>query len=170
MGELEAMRELEAAWANFFIAEVGAAAALSGLVIVAISINLQRILAFPQLPGRAAEMLIMLVGALLASSLGLMPGQSIKLFGLEITGAGLLMTVPPIVIQARVLPLMKTQPVTWWLWRLIIALCAGLPILIGGVHLIAGASSGFYWVAAGIMLTLAATVWNSWVLLVEILR
>ena len=58
------------------VAEVGAAAALSGLVIVAISINLQRILSFPQLPGRAAEMLIMLVGTLLASSFALMPGQA----------------------------------------------------------------------------------------------
>jgi hypothetical protein len=26
------------------------------------------------------------------------------------------------------------------------------------------------WVAAGVLVTLAATVWNSWVLLVEILR
>ena len=34
------MNEIAAGWANFFIAEVGAAAALSGLVIVAISINL----------------------------------------------------------------------------------------------------------------------------------
>jgi hypothetical protein len=56
--------ETAAAWASFFVAEVGAAAALNGLVIVAISINIQRILSFPQLPGRAAEMLIMLVGAL----------------------------------------------------------------------------------------------------------
>lgn len=60
------MDEIGAGWANFFVAEVGASAALSGLVIVAISINLQRILSFPQLPGRAAEMLILLVGALLA--------------------------------------------------------------------------------------------------------
>jgi hypothetical protein len=34
-------------WQSFFSAEVGAAAALAGLVAVAISINLARILAFP---------------------------------------------------------------------------------------------------------------------------
>jgi len=164
------MGEIEAAWANFFVAEVGAAAALSGLVIVAISINLQRILSFPQLPGRAAEMLIMLVGALFASSFALMPGQPLNVLGGEIFGAGLLMTVPPIVIQARQIPVMKAQPVTWWLWRFVIALSSGVPVLIGGVYLLGGASSGLYWVAAGIMLTLAATVWNAWVLLVEILR
>lgn len=164
------MDEVGTAWANFFIAEVGAAAALSGLVIVAISINLQRILSFPQLPGRAAEMLILLVGALLACSFALIPAQPPKVFGGEILGAGLLMTVLPIGIQARQLPIMKTQPVNWWLWRHLIALCAGLPVLIGGFCLLAGAGSGRYWLAAGILATLAATVWNAWVLLIEILR
>ena len=74
------------------------------------------------------------------------------------------------VIQARQIPVMKAQPVTWWLWRFVIALCSGIPVLVGGVYLLAGASGGLYWVAAGIMLTLAATVWNAWVLLIEILR
>ncbi len=164
------MGEIAAAWANFFVAEVGATAALSGLVIVAISINLQRILSFPQLPGRAAEMLIMLVGALFASSFALMPGQPLNVLGGEMLGAGLLMTAPPIAIQAQQIPVLKSQPMTWWLWRFVIALCGGVPVLIGGGYLLAGASSGLYWVAAGIMLTLAATVWNAWVLLVEILR
>jgi hypothetical protein len=164
------MDAVGAAWGNFFVAEVGAAAALSGLVIVAISINLQRILSFPHLPGRAAEMLIMLVGALLACSFGLMPDQPLKLLGGEVLGTGLFMTASPIVNQARHLSLIRTQPLTWSLWRLLVALCAGLPVLIGGCYLIAGSSSGLYWVAVGVLVTLAATVWNSWVLLVEILR
>lgn len=164
------MAEIGAAWANFFVAQVGAVAALSGLVIVAISINLQRILSFPQLPGRAAEMLITLVGALLACSFALMPGQPMKVFGGEVFGAGLLMTASPIIIQARQIPVMRTQPITWWLWRLVVALCAGVPVLIGSLYLIAGGSGGIYWIAAGVLTTLAATVWNSWVLLVEILR
>ena len=159
-----------APWANFLIAEVGATAALTGLIIVAVSINLQHILSFPQLPGRAAEMLIMLVGALLVCSFGLMPGQSVEMLGGEIVAVGLLMTVAPIVIQARQLPVLKTQPLTWWLWRSIVALCAAVPVLLGGLYLVAGASHGLYWVAAGVLVTLAATVWNAWVLLIEILR
>jgi hypothetical protein len=164
------MDEIAARWANFFVAEVGAAAALSGLIIVAISINLQRILSFPQLPGRAAEMLILLVGALSACSLALMPGQPLKVLGAEILGAGLLMTGAPLVIQARQLPVMKTQPLTWWIWRGLIGVCAGLPVLIGGCVLISGANGGLYWLAAGVLVTFAATVWNAWILLVEILR
>jgi hypothetical protein len=164
------MDEIATGWANFFTAEVGAAAALSGLIIVAISINLQRILSFPQLPGRAAEMLILLVGALTACSFALMPGQPLKVLGGEILGAGLLMTGAPLVIQARQLPVMKTQPLTWWIWRSLVGVCAGLPVLIGGCVLISGTSGGLYWLAAGVLVTFAATVWNAWVLLVEILR
>jgi hypothetical protein len=157
-------------WTDFFVAEVGATAALLGLIIVAVSINLQRILQFPQLPGRAAEMLIMLTGALLACSFALMPGQTLFQFGVEVTLVGLFMTVSPIVIQARQISLMKTQPLTWWLWRHLIGLCSSVPVLIGGIYLLNGAAGGVYWVAGGVLATLAATVWSAWVLLVEILR
>ena len=159
-----------ASWTDFFVAEVGASAAFSGLLIVAISINLQRILAYPQLPGRAAEMLIMLVGALLACSFGLVPGQPMKLLGIEICAIGFAMAAAPLAIQAKSLVAVKNQPVSWWLWRMITALCASLPFLIGGAYLFVGNADGMYWIAAGVLITLAATVWNSWILLIEILR
>src|ERR1039457_5121174 len=38
------------AWGSFLAAEVGAGAALTGLLFVAVSINLARILSFPKLP------------------------------------------------------------------------------------------------------------------------
>jgi hypothetical protein len=42
------------AWHDFFVGSMGASAALTGLLFVAISINLEQILKFPNLPGRAA--------------------------------------------------------------------------------------------------------------------
>jgi hypothetical protein len=44
-----------AGWENFFVAQVGAAAALSGLVFVAVSTSLPRIVANKHLRGRAPE-------------------------------------------------------------------------------------------------------------------
>jgi hypothetical protein len=55
-------------WAAFFSAELAALAALTGFVVVAIPINLSRILAYPHLPTRAGEALIGPVGAIIATA------------------------------------------------------------------------------------------------------
>jgi hypothetical protein len=45
-------------WNTLLSVRAGAAATLTGLVFVAVSINLSKILTFPGLPGRAAESLL----------------------------------------------------------------------------------------------------------------
>src|SRR6202046_3522250 len=66
-------------WHDFFIAAAGATAALSGLIFVAVSINLRDILAeekkigSPYLTGRALESLVALLGVLAISLVGLDP-------------------------------------------------------------------------------------------------
>ena len=71
-------------WDSFFVAQVGATAALTGLLFVAISINLQTILKYPWLPALAGETFLVLAVALVISTLGLVLGQSSRLFGAEI--------------------------------------------------------------------------------------
>ena len=164
------MNEVANGWADFFVAEVGAAAALSGLVIVAISINLQRILTYPQLPGRAAESLFTLISALLVASVGLIPHQSAHTLGLEVTAIGLGLAASSATVQLRAIALVKGQPVKWWLPRFAISLSTATPMVIGGIQLMTGMPDGSYWIAAGILLSLVAGVYNTWVLLVEILR
>jgi len=79
------------AWTDFAVAVAGAAAALSGLLFVAVSINLSRILAFPNLPARAGQTLIMLVTPLVVALLVLIPDQRHDLLGVELlAGAALL--------------------------------------------------------------------------------
>src|ERR1700749_2417336 len=73
-----------AAWTGFFTAVTSAAAALAGLLFVAVSINLDSILkGTSMLPARAAETLAMLLFVLISSALALVP-QDVELLGAEI--------------------------------------------------------------------------------------
>jgi len=77
-------------WNNFLVSELGAAAALTGLLFVAVSINLARILQFSHLPTRAAEALLALLSVLVVTTFALIPQQSPRAHGIEIGAIGLL--------------------------------------------------------------------------------
>ncbi len=155
-------------WSDFYLAQVGAAGALAGLVIVAVSINLARILEQPQLPGRAAETLIQLVAVLVLASLGLAPDQPGWAVGGEAVLTGLLALGVSLRLQSR--SWRRGDPPEWRWPRLIWALMANAPLATGGALLIRGDAVGLYWIAGGMILSLLAGVANAWVLLVEILR
>jgi hypothetical protein len=55
--------------------QAGAAATLTGLVFVALSINLTRIVTFPGLPGRAAESMLHFLEVFLIATMALIPSQ-----------------------------------------------------------------------------------------------
>src|ERR1700733_4585899 len=71
------------AWHDYFIAQAGASAALAGLLFVALSINIERILKSPWLPPRAALTMLVLVGSLIEALLALWPHQSMLAIGVE---------------------------------------------------------------------------------------
>jgi drug/metabolite transporter (DMT)-like permease len=62
-------------WQDLFVASAGASAALTGLVFVAVSVNIERILKFEGLPERALQTLVMLLGAVLISLAALSPAR-----------------------------------------------------------------------------------------------
>ena len=164
------MNEIQTAdWANFFVAEVGASAALTGLIVVAISINLTRILAHKYLPGRAAEALILIGGVLVVMSAALVPHQPIAVFGLETLAVALAMLMAPVVIQTRAFRA-KVMPNWRVTVRAILTAMPSLAMVTAGLLLISGHPSALYWIAAGAILCLISGVISSWALLIEILR
>jgi hypothetical protein len=155
-------------WENFFVAEVGAAAALTGLVFVAVSINLARILAIDHLPERAGETLLVLVGVLVVATFGLVPGQSGATLGWEVAATGALVWCAAVKMQTRAYQNVRAR--RWLLSRVITTQAATVPFVTGGTLLVLGRESALSWVLAGVLASFGSAILNAWVLLVEILR
>ena len=156
-------------WYGFFQATAGASATLIGMLVVAISINLGRILSIAHLPGRAAGALVPLAGALVISILAFVPGQPPAMFGVEacLTGAAIWVMTGLMLLSSR----SQAGRPPGWLWsHLLLGQAQSLPFVIAGAMLILGASRGLYWIVPGLVFAILGGVLNTWVLLVEILR
>jgi len=156
------------AWHDFFIGTIGAAAALTGLLFVAISINLDQVLKYPGLPGRAAGTLGMLVGALVVSGFALAPGQSNRVLGIEIVTVGSVVAVQAVWVSRG-----TGEPGDRRSWRIehvATLLLPSIGLIVGGISLGVSEGGGLYWVLGGIVLAFVSASVNAWVLLVEIKR
>jgi hypothetical protein len=159
-----------AAWRTFFLAMIGAAATLTGLLFVSVSINLDRILSGGKfLPARARETLASLVLIVAYSSLTLVP-QSIVALGIEI----LLLAAPLLAatLWDQIDHLMSStgDPVVWSVSRIAATGMGTLPATLAGASLIARWGGGFYLLVPASLLGIIGAVYSAWVLLVEIAR
>lgn len=138
-------------------------------MFVAISINVDRILKLPGIPERALETVLLLLAVLLVSIVGLIPGQSNDALGAEFLALGLVFGGVIGRLERRSLP-QTPQPPSQVAMRLFLIVAATLPMILGGVSLLAESGGGLYWIVAGIVFATAGGVANAWVLMVEILR
>ncbi|HEY1738836.1 MAG TPA: hypothetical protein VGI86_09010 [Acidimicrobiia bacterium] len=157
-------------WNTFLEAQVGASAALTGLVFVALSINLASIIEAPQLVHRAAEALVVLVSPVLIGLGVLAPASSLRSIGVTVLVlAGIAAAIVNLLlVRGRVHA--RGRPVREFRVRVIGAELAVLPAVVGSVMLIANSRSGLRAVALGAVFSIAAGMIDAWVLLVEILR
>jgi modulator of FtsH protease len=155
-------------WKDFFAAVSGAAAALAGLLFVALSINLTRIIN-RGIVDRAAETLILLSSVLTVGLLGLIP-QSPTAFGCELLAAASLTWGVGTYLHAKALRFRLYDTTFHVFLRVTFAQSATLPLLIGAVTLLLRRGGGLYWLAAGLILPLLVSMINAWILLVEIMR
>lgn len=157
-------------WSNFYVASAGASAALAGLVIVAISVNVKSILKYPALPERAAATIGLLVLVLAAASAGLIRAQPPTALGAELLALGLLGSMPQLLSVRAALRLAPRPPWSRQAYALLSGQIVVIPVLVGGVLLAAASPSGYYWVAVAVILGYIVAILNAWVLLVEVLR
>jgi hypothetical protein len=158
-------------WGNFFLGELGAAAALAGLLFVAVSVNQARILALGRMADRGLEALAMLLLVVIVASLPLIPGQPPRMLGGEVLVLGIATLLGLLPLQRaymlhvdpphrrRSMQMVQTNRV------------AVLVITLGGAVLLwRGDFDGLYLLPVGILMTFAAVGFNAWVLLIEINR
>lgn len=158
-------------WETFFAAEVGASAALPGLIFVGISINLTRILSLPRLlPNRALQSLIVLLSILLVSSLVLVPGQPVLLIGIEVLVTGLSAWTIVTVLSVNIVRESNTQYRRAHVSNLLLNQIVMLPYMIADIIMLVRGEDGLYWLVPAVIFSLIKAIADAWVLLVEINR
>jgi hypothetical protein len=162
------------AWHEFFVAAAGAAAALSGLIFVAVSINLRAILGEEKkigssyLTGRALESLAALLIILGISLVGLDPSIGRVVFAVFLIFCAAGSAVSPI-RAAAAYHSSHIKPVAYNL-RLFLACLLAAGYAAGGITLIAQAGGGLHWLPFAFLLAVSIAASNAWILLVEVLR
>jgi hypothetical protein len=161
---------LATSWSDFSVAVVGASAALTGLLFVAVSINIEQILAIGTLAGRALSTMILFVIPLVVGVLVLVPDQSATALGLELGGTGLAAGGCLLWIN-RPAGRGELEPRWGWLLlRLLPSVTIAVFLVLAGAGLITRAGGGLYWVAPAIIEAFIGGLATVWVLLVEIRR
>jgi hypothetical protein len=157
-------------WENFLLAEVGASAALAGLIFVAVSINLNRIISIPKLPNRAFESLLVLLTVLIVSSLLLVPGQSISIVGVEVLVIGFLVWIMMIFNDVKIWQNTETVYKGRYILLIFFNQLTMLPYLVAGVILFFTGLIGLYWLVPAVIFSFIKALADAWVLLIEINR
>jgi hypothetical protein len=159
------------AWATFFQGELGAAAALAGLLFVSVSINQARILELGRMADRGLEALVILFLVILVASLPLIPGQPLRLLGAEIIVLAAIALTATVLLQRVYLKLVE-EPHRSGTKKMIATNRVAISVIViaGLVLVFRGDGAGVYLLPLGILLSLFGAGASAWVLLIEINR
>lgn len=157
------------AWTDFNVAMAGATAALAGLVIVAASVNIDKIIRAGTLTARLGAAIASLILALVASAVALVPAIDAVLYGV----AGLVGTLVAGAFQAHAMRVIAHDDDPEQRARAAKSVLGLVPIatyLLGGVLLVLANATGLVLVAVGCLLAVISAIIVSWIVLVEVLR
>lgn len=155
---------------EFYVAAAGAAAALAGLVIVALSVNVKEVIDIPGMSTRAAAAISLLVAATVISLASLVE-QPPFWTGVEIVVSGAVALTFAIISMAKLAKQRADWMALWSaLFRTGIAAIPALLFILGGVLVLIGIEGVGAVVALGTILAIVVAVINAWVVLIEIRR
>jgi hypothetical protein len=159
-----------AQWSSFLAAQTSAAAALTGLLFVSLSINLGQIVQTPHLASRAGKTVVTLAAVLLVCTLCLVPGQTATRAGWATLCIGVVAWICITRLQFSADHRNKYVTLRQRMLHHVLAQASGLPFMTCGVSLLLRRGGGFHWLVAGVVASFVAALVDAWVLLVEIQR
>ena len=162
-------------WSEFALGQLGASAALLGLVFVGLSINLRDIVRSGILVNRAGETVIVLGSVLVSATVVVIPAQSRGALSAELLTVAVATFAVVWRLQrgarARTSEDQRSgQPRSSLIFRRALGLGAQVLLAAGAITLAVEAGGGLYWWPAGVLAAYVSALTNAWVLLIEILR
>lgn len=157
-------------WSTLFSAETSASAALTGLLFVSLSINLQQIVKSRQLTARAGKALAMLTAVLVLSTICLIPGQSAFVLGAELGAASIAIWTTIGALHRLAVHMNPSIGPPARRIHLVMAQASTLPMLLAAISLMLGRGGGLYWLVVGTLFSFLFALFDAWLLLIDIHR
>jgi hypothetical protein len=154
-------------WTTMYGAVAAAAAAFAGLLFVALTVNLPRILPDAAHVARAREALAGLLSLLVLAIAVLIPDQGRDALGIELLGVAVTLVILSVPLQTRTLRRLPPPGRAAWAARMLPVNLATLAIFVTGATLLAGTGGGLYWLVATVVIYTLRSALDAWALVVE---
>ena len=164
-------------WHDFYVMTGSAAAALTGLVVVALSLHAKAIMAHALYRDRAFAAIIALMTQVFLAAAVLVPDQGLMPLGVEVG----LATVFWLARSLWAIPYIRSntarlrggayeyrRPASHWALEWTVWIVWVLALVASSAALIGGSVSGLYFLSAAMVLMFGSQVWSAWVLIAEV--
>jgi modulator of FtsH protease len=156
-----------ASWISYFQAVVAAAAALLGLLFVAVSLNVDRVLDTPRHRGRAREALGQLLVLLVLGVIVLVPDITQRELGAALLAYGIVVLAVGVALEIGTLRRIDRPERLRWLLRQSV-FNIGILTILAGIGALTSSIGGLYWL---VITTIDFFFWsglNAWALLARL--
>jgi hypothetical protein len=154
-------------WQNFFIMVGGGAAALAGLVFIAMSINLSLITRDATHKNRAIATLTGFTAVFMVCGFALIGNQSYRWIGLEWLLVSIVPTITYIRVYIRARKIGRSS-VGLSIGRFIVGTTCYVAQILGSALLISGYVAGLYLASAAMVLSFAFFISGAWLLIIGV--
>jgi hypothetical protein len=157
-----------AAWDTFATIIGGGAAALTGLLFVAVSIRIDYIARSQELRNRAAQTLSLFGTVLVIAVLMAIPGQGYRTLGAELLALAGITSAGLYILDRRARASRSNQALARILQAIMPNAVTSVLLIAAGIVLVLGVSAGLYVLVAPVLAALVGGIASTWLFLIKI--